>query len=579
MRQLEHDVDFCVIGGGMSGLIAAIAAARRGAKTILVQDRPVLGGNASSEIRMWIGGAKGPNNRETGILEEILLENFRRNELGNWRLWDLILYEKAWMQENLTTLLNCTCNELSMDGQRIASVRAWQMTNETFHTVRAKLYADCTGDALLAPLSGAEFRVGRESCHEFDEDILPEEADSKTMGLSLLAQPREYDFPVPFEAPHWANRYQPGDLPHRGTAPGRQNFWWIELGGEQDSIHDAEEIRDELLRCVMGVWDYAKHRSGEDLGNWALEWFGMLPGKRESRRYVGDHILTQNDVRAEGKFDDIVAYGGWSMDDHHPAGLAYKGEPTIFHPAPSPYGIPYRCLYSRNVENLFCGGRAISVTHAALSSTRVMATCGVIGQAIGTAAAIAAAEGLGPRGVYRCKLTELQDALMEDDAWLPWQTREVHELTRRATLTSSEGQVDPLRNGVDRSCGDDLNAWEASPGSSVEMRWDEPVHLTGLRVVLDSNLSRGDTRSNLPCAYPRDPRRFRVPQTLVRSFALEWLDEQETWQPLAGDEDNHQRLRRFDVDVTTRAVRLTCSSTWGEQRVRVFALDAIGGGE
>ncbi|MFW5841055.1 MAG: FAD-dependent oxidoreductase, partial [Planctomycetota bacterium] len=386
MRTCEHDVDLCVVGGGLSGLCAALAAARRGASVVLIQDRPVLGGNSSSEIRMWIGGAKGRNNREGGIIEQLLLENFRRNELGNWRHWDLILYEAALLQEGLTLLLNCTCNELTMDGDCIEKVRAWQMTCETFHLVRAKLFADCTGDGILAPLSGAEFRIGREAASEFNEDIEPEQADNRTMGLSLLPQPREHHFPVEFHAPQWAKKLTDDDLPHRGRSVQRQNFWWIELGGMADSIHDAEQIRDELLSYLLGIWDLAKNRDEPGLENWSLDWFGMLPGKRESRRYVGDHILTQNDVRAEGKFEDVVAYGGWSMDDHHPAGLAYKGEPTIFHPAPSPYGIPYRCLYSRNIENLFCGGRAISVTHAALSSTRVMATCAVIGQAIGTAA-------------------------------------------------------------------------------------------------------------------------------------------------------------------------------------------------
>jgi len=134
---------------------------------------------------------------------------------------------------------------------------------------------------------------------------------------------------------------------------------------------------------------------------------GFLPGKRESRRYEGDVIVTQNDVRAGGHFDDLVAYGGWTMDDHHPGGIAWKGEPNIFHPAPSPFGIPYRALYSRNVTNLFCAGRNISVTHAALSATRVMATCATMGQAAGTAAAIAIREGKLPRDVARDHIEEL----------------------------------------------------------------------------------------------------------------------------------------------------------------------------
>jgi hypothetical protein len=270
---------------------------------------------------MWICGAHGKNNRETGILEEILLENYWRNPTANYSVWDSVLYEKARYQPNLTLLLNCSCTAATMDGNRIVSVRGWQGTAETWHTVEAKLFADCSGDSVLAPLTGAEFRVGREAASEFNEDIEPPVADNKTMGMSCLIQTRELDRPVPFTPPPWAHRYlTDADLPHRGHRVLSTNFWWIELGGEHDSIHDTEMLRDELLKVVFGVWDHIKNRGDHGAENWAIEWIGFLPGKRESRRYVGDHILTQNDVRAEGRFDDLVAYGGWSMDDHHPGG-------------------------------------------------------------------------------------------------------------------------------------------------------------------------------------------------------------------------------------------------------------------
>nr|WP_321268640.1 FAD-dependent oxidoreductase [uncultured Sulfurimonas sp.] len=155
----------------------------------------------------------------------------------------------------------------------------------------------------------------------------------------------------------------------------------------------------------------------------------ILPGKRESRRYIGDHILNQNDVRAEGKFDDLVAYGGWTMDDHNPGGFRYPGQPTTFHPAPSPFGIPYRSLYSFNIGNLFCAGRNISASHAAMSATRVMATCATLGQAVGTAAAIAVRDSLTPREVYQKRIGELKQTLMDDDCYLPWNGREIPELT------------------------------------------------------------------------------------------------------------------------------------------------------
>ena len=577
MRHLKHEAEFCVVGGGLSGMAAAIAAARHGVKTVLIQDRPVLGGNASSEIRMWVCGARGRDNRETGIIEEILLENLYRNPMRNYTMWDAILWAKVRYQENLKLLLNCSCNDLVMDGDRIRSVKAWQGTAETWHTVEAALFADCSGDSVLAPLSGAEFRVGREARAEFDESIEPEQADKRTMGMSCLIQARESDRPQPFIPFPWAEVYPTeDDLPHRDHRLPQSNFWWIELGGEQDSIHDTEEVRDELLRAAFGIWDHIKNQGDHGADNWALEWLGFLPGKRESRRYVGDHILTQNEVRAEGRFDDLVAYGGWPMDDHHPGGLRWKGEPTIFHPAPSPFGIPYRCLYSRNVTNLYCAGRNISTSHAALSSTRVMATCALLGQAVGTAAALATQHGLMPRGVYQERIDELKQTLMDDDCYLPWNVRAVPELSRQAQLTATEGDPEPLRNGIDRATHgaptcDAYNGWVARKGASVEYRFAELQPVGVSRLVFDSHLNR--TGQNMPCAYPLQAEPANVPPTMVRAFRIEAEDADGRWAVIHRESDNYQRLVRISMDLTARAVRLIPEETWGSDEVRLFAWD------
>jgi len=575
----SHKVDFCVIGGGLAGMCAAIAAARHGVKVALMQERPVLGGNASSEVRMWVCGAHGENNRETGIIEEIMLESRYRNPLRNFSIWDSILYEKVRFEPNIELLLNCTCTDATLDGDRILSVKGWQMTTQTWHTVEADLFIDCSGDSILAPLIGAEVRTGREARAEFDEDIEPEHADRKTMGMSCLIQARETDRPQPFIPPAWANVYATDDeLPFRDHSLPGSNFWWIELGGEQDSIHDTETIRDELLKVAFGVWDHIKNRGDHEADNWVLEWVGFLPGKRESRRYVGDHILTQNDVRAGGRFDDLVAYGGWTMDDHHPGGVAWKGEPTIFHPAPSPFGIPYRCLYSRNVTNLFCAGRNISVTHAAMSATRVMATCALLGQAVGTAAAIAVRDRLTPRGIYEHRITELKQTLMDDDCYLPWNVRAVPELTRAATLTASEGDPEPLRNGLDRLIGDANsdwcdNGWSGSLGAWVEYRFAAPGRVRQLRFVFDSDLNRPEKAT--PANYPLHSEPVGVPQTLVRAFRVEVVDAGGAWYTVTCVENNYQRLVRLNVDVTTRALRFVPESTWGAEQAHVFAWDVV----
>jgi hypothetical protein len=343
------------------------------------------------------------------------------------------------------------------------------------------------------------------------------------------------------------------------------------LGGENDSIHDTEELRDELMKVAFGVWDHIKNHGEHGADNWALEWIGILPGKRESRRYIGDHILTQNDVRAEGRFDDLVAYGGWSMDDHHPAGFRHPGAPTIFHPAPSPFGIPYRSLYSKNVDNLLFAGRNISATHAAMSSTRVMATCATLGQAAGTAAAIAVRDGLTPRDVYEQRAPELKQALMDDDCYLPWNARAIPQVSATAKLTASEGDPEPLRNGFDRPIGDVDNGWTCPVGGWVEYSFDEPTELTRARIVFDSDLNRH--RLNLPSSYPLDQPARGVPATMVKAFRLEAKTDDGEWQAVAEASGSRQRLVKVPLAITTSAIRLIPEATWGADDAHIFAFD------
>jgi hypothetical protein len=572
MKKVHHQVEFCVVGGGMAGLCAAVAAARHGVKTALVHDRPVLGGNASSEIRMHVCGAHGKNNRETGLLEEIELTNINRNACHSYSIWDSVLYEKAIGEPNLLLLLNSTCREVKKDREVIRSINAWQLTTETEITVEADLFADCSGDGILGAMAGAEFRVGREARAEFNEDIEPETADQKTMGMSCLIQVRETTKPQVFVPPSWARVFKTdADLPCRGHDFRGTNFWWIELGGENDSIHDTEILRDELLEIAFGVWDHVKNQGDHGAANWVLEWVGFLPGKRESRRFAGDHILTQNDVRAEGRFDDLVGYGGWSMDDHHPAGLRYPGKPTIFHPAPSPYGIPYRCLYSKNVSNLFFAGRNISATHAAMSSTRVMSTCAVLGQAVGTAASIAVRRKALPREVYLKYISELKQMLMEDDAYLPWNKREMPELTKSALLRASEGDPEPLRNGIDRPVGDNDNGWTCAPGGWLEYSFEKKTIVSRIRMVFDSNLDRRER--NMPSAYPLNLKNKQIPETMVRAFHVEAEMDRGRWVTIYSTSANFQRLVRLPVSVDALGIRVVLDATWGSENVHMFAFD------
>ena len=558
MKTLSYEADLCVVGGGMSGLCCAIAAARHGIKVVLVQDRPVLGGNASSEIRMWIGGAKGENNREGGIIEEIFLENFYQNPALKYPLWDSVLYEKAMAEENLTLLLNTSCFDAVMEGSRIVSIKAWQSNAESFHEIGATYFADCSGDSILAPLTNAAFMYGREAKSEYGETIPPDVADQKTMGMSCLFQIRETDHKVDFTPPSWAYKYESDDdLPYKDHNK-ENNFWWIELGGEGDCLHDTDRYRDELLKICYGVWDHMKNYGDHGVENWELEWIGFLPGKRESRRYVGKYVVNQNDVEAAGRhFEDLVAYAGWSMDDHFPEGFYYnKGHPSTYHPAPRPWGLPLRCMISATVDNLVFAGRNISVTHAALSSSRVMATCSILGQALGTAVAQAINDACRVEDV---EIKKLQQTLMEDDCYLPWHTRKVSELSLRAACSH-----EIIRNGIDRG---EENLWIGQKGDVLEYRFDQATLVTSIRLIFDSDLNR--KYYNMPCSYPLVQKKFKLPDTLIKSYRIEGEKTDGTLLCFTV-EDNHQRLVRHRVDWKVKSLRFIPLQTHGCDEMRLF---------
>ncbi|NLE54497.1 MAG: FAD-dependent oxidoreductase [Lentisphaerae bacterium] len=580
LRKIDHEVDFCVVGGGIAGMLAAIAAARHGLRVALMHDRPVLGGNASSEIRMWICGAgsRVPYLQETGILEEIALENMHRNPSRNYSLWDALLYEKVRFEPNITLLLNCSCCQADMAGNSIASVTGFQLTTYTWHCVRAKLFADCSGDSILAPLSGAKHRIGREAKSEHHEAFGLDQADNQTMGMSLLLQARETDHRVEYIPPPWAHRFETDadmhDKPHTMLQDLNTNFYWIELGGEQDSIHDTEDIRDELLKIAFGCWDHMKNHGDHGADNWELEWVGFLPGKRESVRYVGDYIITQQDVENAASFDDEVAYGGWQIDNHLPGGFRLSGNAGAHlqkRRLSEPYGIPLRALYSANIDNLLFAGRNISATHVAFSTTRVMGTCGVMGQAIGTTAAVAIKHGLTPREAGSEKIRDIQQLLLADDCFLPHVVRDIAPLSRDATLSSPAGDASVLRNGLDRRFAGIDNGFFGKLNIPITYEFAQPVRVTGFRIIADSDLDREFITGNpnlmkipMPLfrALSHNGTSFGFPQCLLKKFRMEALFPDGTWATVHEADDNRQRLIRGTLDITCSALRLVPLETY-----------------
>jgi hypothetical protein len=527
LKLIELNAGLVVVGGGLGGVCAAIAASRHGVKTVLVQDRPILGGNASSEVRLWVLGATshlGNNNRwsrEGGILNEILEENLYRNRQGNALIFDTILLEKCIAEENLTLLLNTAAYEVDKsDPDTISAVHAFCSQNSTRYVLSAPLFCDASGDGLVGFMAGAAFRMGAESKEEFGEGFAPDAAYGQLLGHSMYFSTKDVGVPVKFVAPSWAlkditkiPRYRQFNTNMQGC-----NFWWLEYGGRLDTIHQSEEIKWELWKVVYGVWDYIKNSGNfPEAETMTLEWVGHVPGKRESRRFEGDYIMRQQDVVDQTLFDDVVAHGGWAVD-LHPADGVYSelSGCTQWH-SKGVYGIPWRCYYSRNINNLFLAGRIISATHVAFGSTRVMATCAAGGQAVGTAAALCHQKNLLPASLASGDgLRELQVRLQRDGQFLPGKTlADPTDLAARANasasshcvlsalkpnkawvrLDSSWAMIVPLTSGTRQSVSFEISA-EQTGVLRVELRRSEkPGNFTPevLIEALDIPFSEGES--------------------------------------------------------------------------------------
>lgn len=403
--------DLIITGGGMAGTCSAITAARAGIKVVLVQDRPVLGGNASSEIRLWILGATshmGNNNRwarEGGVIDEILTENLYRNREGNPLILDTILLEKVTMEENIRLLLNTAVYDLEKDGpDKIRKVLAFCSQNSTRYELLAPLFTDASGDGIVGFLAGAAFRMGAEDPGEFNEGLAPDGHYGELLGHTLYFYSKDAGQPIKYIPPSFALKDFDRIPKIRSVKSSDQGayFWWVEYGGRLDTVHKTEEIKWELWKVVYGIWDFIKNSGNyPEAETYTLEWVGTIPGKRESRRFEGDYMLSQSDLVEQRQHKDAVAFGGWAMD-LHPADGVYADQPSCnqFH-TKGIYTIPLRSYYSKNIRNLFLAGRIISCTHVAFGSTRVMATCAIGGQAVGMAAALCVKSGLLPSDLLK----------------------------------------------------------------------------------------------------------------------------------------------------------------------------------
>ncbi len=428
MKEIKKDI--IVVGAGVAGICAAVAAARHGATVALVHNRPVLGGNASSEIGVGINGGASYNAsvyaREGGIVNELLANILNKSHsYDSPALKDMAFFDFVYAEENIELFLNTNVTEVETEGDVIKSVTAVQLGSENEYKFTAPIFIDCSGDGFVGYKAGAEFMMGREGKDVFGESLAPEKSDSFLQGSTLFWHSKKMDFPVKYTRPDFA--YDIDKMPFRDNmgrydlhrvmyGNGLNTLWWIEYGGQCDTIHDNEDITLELRRIVYGFWDYVKN-SGKfgDVENYMLETVAPVVGKRESRRFVGDYILTESDIYDKPEFPDAVTTGGWVIDCHAPYGIYDNDKATNWTAHRGLYSIPYRCLYSKNIKNLFLGGRIISTSHIAHGSTRVIATGAAAAEVSGTAAYLCAKGGISPREV---DISELKKLLISDDAFI-----------------------------------------------------------------------------------------------------------------------------------------------------------------
>lgn len=627
MPVTEHSIetDILVAGGGIAGVCCALAAARLGARVILCQDRPVLGGNASSEVRMHIVGATGlaggvaleTELREGGIIEEIRLDLAVQNAQRSASVMDLLLYDKCRREPNLTLHLNTTVVGADVEHDVIRRVRAEQPSTEQAFIINARTFVDCTGDGRLGLEAGAPFMQGREGQTDFGESLAQPERDHKTLGSTILFQARKHDRPMPFVAPPWVRRFFAEDFKLRPFGrPGfdlglEYGYWWIEWGGCLDTINDNERIRDELLAITLGVWNHIKNESGADASHWALEWIGFLPGKRESRRFVGQHVLCERDLLESRPFTDAIAFGGWPIDTHPPEGIdAPDLPPCEQRQLPFLYDIPLRSCVSAGPRNLMFAGRNISATHVAFASSRVMATCAVVGQGVGTAAALALRANVVPADIAARPniMRAVQQQLLKDDCYLIGvRNEDAGDLVRTAAVITasssqrdsppefvSSGQTRAVHGRNEGSCSADLPVTCAPPNRAfrgshrwmsdfscglpawLEIRWEQCVTISEIIVVFDTGLHRLLTLSQAD-GYTKKMLWGQAQPETVRNYRLS-AEVGDRWQELESVQGNYQRRRahRLPSAVTTGALRIHITSTNGLDHARIMEVRAYG---
>lgn len=421
--QLPDDVGFAgkydlvVIGGGVAGTSAAVSAARLGCKVALVNDRPVLGGNNSSEIRVHLGGRIniGPYPALGNLLKEFGPARGGNARIGKYyeddKKAEIIANEK-----NITLYANYRGINVEMEGRKIKAVIAKHIESSKEIRLEASLFSDCTGDGTMGFLAGADYHIGREGRDEFGESTAPVCGDKQVMGASVQWYSEDTGRRVAFPDFKYGVEFN-----EQNSEKVTMGEWTWETGMKVDQIKNFEYVRDYGLLVVYSNWSALKNKiqEKEQYRNRKLGWVAFIAGKRESRRLLGDYILKEDDLRRYIVHEDATAATTWTIDLHYPDPKNTKDFPgqefksIAKHIKVHPYPVPYRCLYSRNIDNLFMAGRNISVTHVVLGTTRVMRTTSMMGEVVGMAASLCKKYQVFPRGIYWAYLPELKELMRE----------------------------------------------------------------------------------------------------------------------------------------------------------------------
>ncbi len=394
MKKEILNYEVTIVGGGVSGVVAAIAAARNGAKTLLINSSPVLGGNSSSEIRVWTRGSSGGGNimaEEMGILGELKLRNQYINQSLNPFIWDEVLLEAVLDEENITLLLGTLVVSTKVRENRVESIEAFSVRGEVHYHIESNIFIDASGDGVVAAATSIPYIIGKESKDEYQEELAPDVPSKCTQGSSVLFFTEKKDYKVKFIPPSFA--YPIEYIEKLINTDGRivnettngLDFWWVEYGGNCDMLSKSNDIALELKKLVYGILNYIKNSGKFDADYLELDWVGNIPGKRETRRFKTDTVLTYNDIKDKKVFDDVAFYSGWFLD-FHPEGGIYSKEKSCIQIPIGIFPVPLSTLYSSKVGNLLLCGRIIGTTHSSFSSSRVMNTCALSGQAAGIAA-------------------------------------------------------------------------------------------------------------------------------------------------------------------------------------------------